>query len=66
VSGFGDSEPEDAWHPDDPPTDLIRNLIRRRDRDRDNRDLEELRRVMFDEDLAWVLHRVAELEERGT
>lgn len=26
---FGDFEPEDAWHPDDPPSVLARNLLRR-------------------------------------
>lgn len=26
---FGDFEPEDAWHPDDPPSTLARNLLRR-------------------------------------
>lgn len=64
--GFGDADPEDAWHPDDPVTDLIANLIRRRRRDRVNADLEAVRRVMFDEDLAHVLNRVADLEGRGT
>ena len=65
---FGDDDPEDAWHPDDPPTELIANLIRRRrrDQDRPRPDLEAVRRLMFDEDLAWVLHRVADLEGRGT
>jgi len=65
--GFGDSEPEDAWFPDDSITDLVRNLIRRRVRDRDRPDaaLEAVRRRMFDDDLAHVLHRVAELEGRG-
>ena len=58
--GFGDADPEDAWHPDDPIPDLIANLIRRRARDRVNRDLEAVRAAMFDEDLAWILHRVAQ------
>jgi hypothetical protein len=26
---FGDDEPEDAWHPDDPVPELVRNLARR-------------------------------------
>lgn len=26
---YGDYEPEDAWHPDDPVRDLARNLARR-------------------------------------
>jgi len=65
AGGFGDDEPEDAWHPDDPITDLIANLIRRRARERDRADLEDVRRAMFDEDLAHVLHRVADLE-RGS
>ncbi len=60
--GFGDDDPEDAWHPDDPITDLIANLIRRRARDRTDRDLAAVRAVMFDEDLAHVLNRVAQLE----
>lgn len=63
--GFGDDDPEDAWHPDDPVTDLVANLIRRRRRDRDRADLEAVRRVMFDEDLAHVLDRVADLERGG-
>ena len=63
--GFGDSDPEDAWHPDDSVTDLVANLIRRRARDRQDRDLEDVRRAMFDEDLAHVLNRVADLE-RGS
>lgn len=28
---FGDSEPEDAWHPDDPIPILVDNLLRRLD-----------------------------------
>jgi hypothetical protein len=63
--GFGDADPEDAWHPDDSVTDLIANLIRRRRRDRQRFELEAVRRVMFDEDLAHVLARVADLEGRG-
>lgn len=26
---FGDDEPEDAWHPDDPVPELLANLARR-------------------------------------
>lgn len=60
---FGDAEPEDSWHPDDPLPDLIENLIRRRTRDERDRTLEDLRRRMFDDDLAHILERVrAELE----
>jgi len=55
---FGDSEPEDSWHPDDPLADLVANLIRRRERDARVRDLEDLRRRLFDEDLAHVLERI--------
>jgi hypothetical protein len=62
---FGDADPEDAWYPDDPITDLIANLIRRRARDRHDLELGAVRRVMFDEDLAHVLNRVAALE-RGS
>lgn len=29
MSDFGDSEPEDAWHPDDPVPILLDNLRRR-------------------------------------
>jgi len=58
AGGFGDDEPEDAWHPDDPITDLVANLIRRRRRDR----RDTIRDLMFDEDLAHVLDRVAQLE----
>jgi len=56
--GFGDDEPEDAWHPDDPIVDLVANLIRRRRRDR----RDTIKDLMFDEDLAHVLDRVAQLE----
>jgi hypothetical protein len=31
MSGYGDSEPEDAWDPDDPIPVLIDNLLRRLD-----------------------------------
>jgi hypothetical protein len=62
---FGDDDPEDAWHPDDPIVDLVANLIRRRRRAALVRDLEDVRSVMFDEDLAHVLERVAQLE-RGS
>jgi len=63
VTVFGDAEPEDSWHPDDPLPDLIENLIRRRTRDERDRTLEDLRRRMFDDDLAHILERVrAELE----
>jgi hypothetical protein len=58
AGGFGDDEPEDAWHPDDPITDLVANLIRRRRRDR----RDTVKDLMFDADLAHVLDRVAQLE----
>lgn len=29
MTGFGDDEPEDAWHPDDPIEELLDNLDRR-------------------------------------
>ena len=63
--GFGDADPEDAWYPDDPIPDLIANLIRRRIRDRRNRELDAVRAVMFDEDLAHILMRLADLEAAG-
>lgn len=31
MTGFGDYEPEDAWHPDDPFPVLVDNLLRRLD-----------------------------------
>jgi len=31
MTGFGDTEPEDAWHPDDPLVVLLGNLRRRLD-----------------------------------
>lgn len=31
MATFGDSEPEDSWHPDDPIPILIDNLLRRLD-----------------------------------
>lgn len=58
AGGFGDDEPEDAWDPDDPVVDLVANLIRRRRRDRGD----TIKDLMFDEDLAHVLDRVAQLE----
>lgn len=60
--GFGDTEPEDAWYPDDPVPVLIANLLARRRRDRVALELDVVRRAMFDEDLAHVLDRVAALE----
>lgn len=66
ADAFGDAEPEDAWAPDDPLPELVRNLIRRRARDRTaqvGEPLQRIRRDMFDEDLAWILERVvAELD----
>ena len=29
MSSFGDDEPEDAWHPDDPLAELLANLAKR-------------------------------------
>lgn len=29
MSGYGDAEPEDAWHPGDAPAEQIENLARR-------------------------------------
>ena len=54
---FGDDDPLDAWDPDDPIPELIRNLIRRVERRDDLAD-----RLLID-DLYWILVRVgAELE----
>jgi hypothetical protein len=53
AGGFGDADPLDAWDPDDPLPELIRNLIRRAGGDR-----------LFVDDLTHVLDRVvAELED---
>jgi hypothetical protein len=29
MTDFGDSEPEDSWHPDDPVPELLGNIVRR-------------------------------------
>ncbi len=61
MTEFGDTEPEDAWAPDDPLPELVRNLIRRRTRDRFTPPaglLQRIRRDMFDEDLQHVLTRI--------
>jgi hypothetical protein len=52
VTVFGDDDPLDAWDPDDPIPDLIRNLIRRVERRDDLAD-----RLLID-DLYWILVRV--------
>lgn len=63
MTDFGDDDPEDAWTPTDPVAELVRNLIRRRERDRTatpSATLERIRRDMFDEDLRTVLARILE------
>lgn len=63
MTDFGDSEPEDAWHPDDPPRILLANLRRRLALLRAGLDAvatprERLRFDQLDEDLAHVIERV--------
>lgn len=64
VSDFGDSEPEDSWHPDDPLPVLVDNIRRRvillvaaavigRWTDR-----EVLRSTHIDEDLRFIAERL--------
>lgn len=61
MSDFGDGDPEDAWDPDDPIPDLLRNLIRRLAllvvlRELGDRDRQRLR--MLSDDLGRVLARL--------
>lgn len=67
MTEFGDSEPEDAWHPDDPPRILLDNLRRRISLLRASFDpvataRERLRFDQLDEDLAHVIEQV---QDRG-
>jgi hypothetical protein len=64
VSDFGDSEPEDAWHPDDPIPEQLDNIRRRiillvaAARDGRWEDREEIRTRDIDEDLLFVIERI--------
>ena len=68
MNGFGDADPEDAWDPDDPITELIDNLARRgailadvaqRD-DIHARAQLQIRLRLLADDLAHVAQRIAE------
>jgi len=52
---FGDDDPLDAWDPDDPIPELVRNLLRRIDRDDVTAALVGR---LFADDLTHVLERV--------
>ena len=62
---FGDSEPEDAWHPDDPIPELLDNLRRRiillalAAREGRWGDREEIRSRDLDDDFVYVIERLA-------
>lgn len=64
MSDFGDSEPEDAWHPDDPIPEQLDNIRRRiillvaAARDGRWEDREEIRTRDIDEDLLFVIERI--------
>ena len=62
---FGDAEPEDAWHPDDPVPELVANLARRValllavvDRRRPFGPGDRIRMRLLADDLAHVLRRL--------
>jgi len=60
---FGDSEPEDSWHPDDPPRELLGNIARRVLLLRASLDAvatprERLRFAQIGEDLEHVIDRL--------
>jgi hypothetical protein len=65
MTEFGDSEPEDSWHPDDPVPELLDNLRRRlllliaAARAGRWEDREEIRSRDIDEDFLFVIERVA-------
>jgi hypothetical protein len=65
MTEFGDSEPEDSWHPDDPVPELLDNLRRRlllliaAGRAGRWEDREEIRSRDIDEDFLFVIERVA-------
>lgn len=60
-----DSEPEDAWHPDDPIPEQVDNIRRRvllliaSAREGRWEDREEIRSRGIDEDLLFVIERIA-------
>jgi hypothetical protein len=62
---FGDSEPEDGWHPDDPIPELLDNLRRRlllliwAGAQNNWGDREHRRARDLDEDFLFVIERVA-------
>ena len=56
---FGDAEPEDAWDPDDPPREQVRNIIRRLALLRVIRDARnEIRLNQIREDLEHIFGRL--------
>jgi len=65
MAEFGDSEPEDSWHPDDPVPELLDNLRRRflllvaAARVGRWEDREEIRQRDIDEDFQFIIERVA-------
>jgi hypothetical protein len=64
MSDFGDSEPEDGWHPDDPVPELLDNLRRRilllviAAKLGNWTPREEIRSREFDIDMQYVIERI--------
>jgi hypothetical protein len=63
MTDFGDSEPEDSWHPDDPVPVLLDNILRRIGALRHSFDAvaterEKLRFREIDIDLAFIIERL--------
>lgn len=63
MTDFGDSEPEDSWHPDDPVPEQLDNLRRRLQLLRDSvgpmaTQREQLRFQDLDIDFAFVIDRL--------
>ncbi len=63
MTDFGDSEPEDSWHPDDPVPVLLDNIARRIAIQRTSFDAvatprERIRFSQLLQDLAFIIERV--------
>jgi hypothetical protein len=63
MTDFGDSEPEDSWHPDDPVDQLVDNLRRRIQLLRFSlgamaTQREQLRLEHLDTDLGFIVERI--------
>lgn len=63
MADFGDSEPEDSWHPDDPTLELLGNILRRVGLLKISlvgiaTQREQLRLEHIDEDLTFIIERI--------